>query len=942
MTELLERAQEVAGLGAAIAEVDGGRGRAVAIEAGAGLGKTRLLQEARRMGEEAGLNVLFARATELERDFPFALVRQLFEAELASLSSQDRGATLEGATAARTALGLEPADGGTDDPFAVLHGLYWVTAAIAERQPLMLAIDDVHWADSGSLDYVGFLLPRLEELPVLLAMTVRPDEPDPPPSLGRVLLDPLGRHLSPAPFSSKATTALLAGELDRQPDPTFAATCHEVSGGNPFLLCELARNLVSQGIEPSAMQTGLVREQAPQRVGHTVLARLARLSPGAGEVAKTLAVLGDGSDLSLLTGMDGSDPEATSEAIDELRASAILDGGVSPRFIHPLVRNAIYADISVGQRSRSHLRAAALLRERGASPERIGTQLLATEARGAEATVETLIEAGNQALSSGAPRSAIAYLSRALQEPPPIELRAAVLDPLLTAIARAADQKAFAAAEGEVLDEWARDPSVRSRWGIQLTMMMAFSGRFDEAGSMLREAVEVASSEGDVERAYQLHAQLSTLAAIIPSIPDVTSADNRLEVDPDSPTARLVAAMEARAAAAHGTASEVADAAKRALGNNGSIFAEEPEVSAAALVVMALVATDEIESARFGAERALAIAEESGGTPELTRARYLGGFVAWGEGDLIKAEADMRQAVDLARLAGLLPLAVVYTGPLVEVLIERDELDEAEAQLRTVGMVEGEVPALSPAGMILLMRAHLSFEKGEFERALEDVSAISSEPVKSKMGLGPTASACPWTVRGLLALGRDEEARALVDEMIPWARHFGTSSGVLHVARAAAVSRGGKEGIRLLEGALAGAANSPRRLEVAHALADLGELLRREGRRAEARAPLREAFDLARRCGAARIARRANAELEATGVKVRRYAPIGFESLTPSERRVADLAASGMTNRQIAQSLFVTVKTVEAHLSAAYDKLDISSRRELAMALQQGVEGQAS
>ncbi len=936
MTGLLEREREVEGLRAAIAEVEEGSGRAIAVEASAGLGKTRLLQEARRLCEAGGLKVLSARATELERDFPFALVRQLFEPELADLSPKEHGEALEGATAARGALGLAPGEGETDDPFAVLHGLYWVTAALAERQPLMLAIDDAHWADSGSLDYLGFLLPRLEELPLLLVVTVRPDEPDPSPNLSRVLLDPLVQHLRPAPLSSEATTTLLAEELERQPDSTFAATCHEVSGGNPFLLCELARNLLVQGVEPTSEQAELVREQVPERVEHAVLARLARLSPGAGDAARALAVLGDGSDLGLLAAMDGSDPESTIEAMDELRASAILDDGVKPRFIHPLVRNAVYADMSVGERSRSHAEAAELLRRRGASPERIGTQLLATEPRGSQATVETLVEAGNQALGSGAPRSAIAYLSRALQEPPSIELRAAVLDPLLTASTRAPDQTAFAAAEGEVLKEWARDPSVRSRWGIQLTILMAFSGRFDEAGSMLREAIEAAMSEGDVERAYQLQAQLSTLAAIFPSIPEVTGADQRLEIDPDSPTARLVAAMEARAAAVDGTAAEIADAAKRALGNNGSIFAEEPEVSAAVLAVMTLVGTDEIESARFGAERALAIAKESGGTPELTRARYLSGFVAWGEGNLIKAEADMRQAVDLARLAGLVPLTIVYTGPLVEVLIERDELDEAEAQLRAVGMLDGEVPAFSPGGVILLMRAHLRFEKGELERALEDVSVVSSEPVRSKMGLGPGASASPWTVRGLLALGRDEEARALVDELIPWARHLGAPSAVLHVARAAAFSRGGEEGIELLEEALAEATDSPRRLEVAYGLVDLGELLRREGRRADARVPLREGFDLARRCGAARIAKRANAELEATGETVRRYTPIGVESLTPSERRVADLAASGMTNRQIAQSLFVTVKTVEAHLSAAYDKLDIGSRRQLPDALRAG------
>jgi DNA-binding CsgD family transcriptional regulator len=930
---LLEREQEMEAMRAAIAEVGTGKGRAVALEASAGLGKTRLLGEARAIATGSGMHVLAARATELERDFPFALVRQLFETELTAMPAEEREGMLEGATAARAALGLEPATGETDDPFAVLHGLYWVTAAFAERQPLALAIDDAHWADSASLDYLGFLLPRLEELPVLISLTARPDEPNPPPSLGRILLDPLVQHLTPAPLSPTATTTLLAQELDRQPDPTFAATCHEVSGGNPFLLCELVHNLAAQGIEPTVGQAERVKGQAPDRVGQMVLARMARLSDEAAVLARSLAVLGDDCDLGLLAAMDGSDPEAAREAADELRACAVFDGGLSPRFIHPLVRNAIYADMPVGERSRSHVRAAVLLRERNAGAERVAIQLLATEPQGEQETVEILLEAGNQALASGAPRSAIAYLGRAMREPPLIDLRAAVLDPLLTALSRTADQAAFAAVEGAVFEEWARTPSVRSRWGIQLTMLMVFTGRLDEAGSMLREAVDAAAAEGDAERAYQLQAQLSTLAGIVPSIPEVTVADIGADVDPESPTGRLVAAMEARAAIVRGTASEVIDAAKRALGNQGSIFAEEPELSAAAIAVMALVTADETEIARYGANRALAIAEESGGTPELTRARYLRGFVSWGEGDLVTAEADIRQAIDVARLAGMVPLVMLYVGPLVEVLIERDELDKAEAQLSSVGIADGPLDLLSLGGMAGFMRGHLRFERGEYEQAVEDFLSLSRESVKVKMGFGPAATACPFTVRALMALGRDDEARTLADELVPPARHYGSPSTILHVARAAAASRGGLEGIELLEEALAGTTNSPRRLQVAHALVDLGELLRRQGRRADARKPLREGFDLARRCGAARIAKRANGELEATGEKVRRYAPIGVEALTPSERRVAELAASGMTNRQIAQSLFVTVKTVEAHLSAAYDKLDIDSRRQLPEAL---------
>jgi DNA-binding CsgD family transcriptional regulator len=933
VTRLLEREEEIEQFRVALAEIDSGSGGAISIPAGAGLGKTRLLREFRRSAGEAGLNVLSARATELERDFPFAMVRQLFESQLADLRPEQHSEIFEGAHAARGALGLRASAEGTDDPFAVLHGLYWVTAALAEQSPLLLAIDDMHWADSGSLDYVNFLLPRLEELPVLLVITLRPDEPGSPPSLNMVLADPAIRRLSLAPLGPEATNELLADELKQPPDPAFGVACHEVSGGNPFMLSELARSLLAQEIDPTAARVDAVLDQAPEQISRMVLSRIARLPAEAIQVARSLAVLGDGSDLSLLAAMDGNDPEMTQRLADQLRASAIFDTGSPPRFAHPLVRNAIYADMALGERSRAHAHAAAILRKREADPEKVASQLLATEAAGNEATVETLLEAGERALGAGAPRSSIAYLTRALREPASVEKRSAVLDPLLTASYRAADQAAFAAIEDDVLAEWARNPAIRSRWAINLTMLMTLTGRFEDAASMLREAVDVALADEDLERVYQLQAQLSTLAALVPTIPEVIVSDRSGQVDPDSPTGRLAAAMEVRAAVAGGTAAEVADAAKRALANDGSIFAEEPELAAAVISVMALVAVDEVDAAGRGAERALAIAKGRGATPELVRGRFLNGFVAWGRGDLVTAEADMRQAIDLARLAGILPLVLMYTGPLMEVLIERDELDAAEAQIQAVGMAEGQIPILSLMGMVLMIRAHLRFEKGEFAQMIEDFEPLASEPVTSKMGLGPAASASPFAVRALMALGRSEEARELADGLMPWARHVGNASSIAHVMRAVAASRGGAEAIGIMEEAVALVSRTPRRLEHAHALVDLGEALRREGRRSDARGPLREGFELARRCGAARIAKRANAELEATGETVRRYTPIGVESLTPSERRVADLAASGMSNRQIAQSLFVTVKTVEAHLSAAYSKLDIGSRRQLPDAL---------
>jgi ATP/maltotriose-dependent transcriptional regulator MalT len=930
---VLERERELGEIEAALGEARDGQGRALAIEAEAGLGKTRLLQEARRTGSEAGLDVLWARATDLEREFPFALVRQLFETRLLDLPPDQRDQVMEGASAARAALGFDSNEDQGGDAFAVLHGLYWVTAALADRRPLLLAIDDAHSADAGSLDYLGFLLPRLEELPVLLVVTARPNEPDPSGGLGRILTDASTRHIAPGPLSVEATSELLAQELGCQPQQQFAASCHEVSGGNPFLLSELARTLVEREVEPAVEQAELVRELAPERVARAALNRIGRLSPEAGALVRALAVCGDGSEQRLVAELAQVEPDRAPRAADELRARSILDGDASLRFIHPLVRNAVYADIPTGERSQAHAKAAALLREREASPEQISTQLLASEGREDVATVETLIEAAHRAVASGAPRSAVAYLSRALHEPPPTKLRPAVLGPLISASLKAADLRTWAKIEADVSAELEREPALRSNWAIPLTLALGFEGRFEEAGTLLKDAVEVAVAAGDVDRAFQLEAQLRTVSALVPSLPMVDLSRYADQIDPDSPGGRLAAAMEAGSMLAGGTAAEAAAAARRAL-VDGAIFVEETELVAATLAVTVLVIANDLDAAREAVDRAHAIARERNGTPELVRSWFHRGFVAWGEGDLVAAEADMRQAVELSSLAGMAPTALMYRGHLIEMLIERDELEEAAATMQAAGLAAGPVPENLLFTVFLVTRTHLRFEQGNMEGAAEDFETLAGQGERLGLGDGPIGVACLWGTRALLATGRRERAGELADRAMIYLRRWGTPALVAHGMQALAAVRGGKEEIELLEAAAAMAEGALGPIVRAQALLELGRALRRDGRRAEARVPLREALELARRRGMARFAKHAREELQATGETVRRYAPIGVESLTPSERRVAELAAAGMTNRQIAQSLFVTVKTVEAHLSAAYDKLDIESRRQLPTALQ--------
>ena len=670
----------------------------------------------------------------------------------------------------------------------------------------------------------------------------------------------------------------------------------------------------------------------PERVAQTVLLRLGRLSPQAVSVARALAVLGDGADLRLVAELAGVDPAAASRAADELRGGAILDPDPSLRFLHPLVRAAVYESIPGGERSEAHLRAAGILRTAEASPERIATQLLASEPRGDRWTVETLTEAGKRAILRGAPRSATAYLTRALREPPPAEQRAAVLEPLISAVVRDSDNDAFVAIEDDVAAAMDADPLLRSRWALSLTIAMAMSGRFEESIVLLREAIDLAVGRGDAENAFVLGEQHNTLAAVVGSDPiDLSGLADRL--DPASQAGRLAAAAEARSAAAAGNSREAAEAAMRALGDDIALYDEGSDLVAVVAVVLILIGADEVIAARRAMDRAVEANREQGVEASLVRVLMLRSLSAWGAGDLFGAEPDIRQAMDLAQSSGSTPLLLLLAGALVEILIERNELDEAQRALDAVGMGTGPMPESPMFTVLRYARGHLRVERGELDLSLEDFAALTYEKGRWDYRGLTVSFAAPLAARVLRARGEPESLGELVESIEPIARRWGAPSTMAHFLRARAIARDGQEAIDDFEAAVAELEGSPRRLELVNALIDLGQALCREDRRADARPPLRSALKLARQCGAVRAAQRAHDELEATGEKVRSYAPIGVESLTPSERRVAELAASGMTNRQIAQSLFVTVKTVEAHLSATYDKLDIGSRRQLPDAL---------
>ena len=302
-------------------------------------------------------------------------------------------------------------------------------------------------------------------------------------------------------------------------------------------------------------------------------------------------------------------------------------------------------------------------------------------------------------------------------------------------------------------------------------------------------------------------------------------------------------------------------------------------------------------------------------------------------GALSDAEADARRVIDGARESRWQFGLIAATHFLGEVLLERGELDAA----RQLYGVPRELPRRGWASIWAYGVAKVEFAGGHAREALDallDVGRREDEFVADRPWMLPWRSAAAVAA---VTAGEPELALRLAEKDVEVARTFGRPRPVGVSLRARGIVRGGSEGIADLTEAVELLAESPARLEHARALIDLGALVRRGGDRAAAREHLTMGLDRASRCGAAALAERARSELQATGVRPRRERMSGPAALTGSELRVARLAASGASNREIAQTLFVTQKTVEKHLANSYSKLEIPSRERLGGGAGRGV-----
>ena len=938
---LLERSAQLERIEAALTGARAGHGAFVVLEGPAGIGKTALLTAARAAAADGGMRVLRARGTELERDFPFGVVRQLFETPLVDATVPERGDLLDPAAGAAAAIlgfpGVRPDDGppwsGVDPSFAVLHGLYWLCANLAATRPLCVVVDDAHLADAASLRYLAFLLTRLEELSAALILATRPQEGTDAELLLTLTTDASANVILVPPLTRTAVAKLVESRLGGASDLAFIDACLHATRGTPFLMRVLVEALREGGVTPTASAARDVQRIGARSVGRSIRLRLRRLPEHAGRLARALSVL-EQDDFFLAAQLAGLEGIEAAEAVDLLTTGGLLEPGRPLKFVHPIVRSGIYSELTAAERARGHRSAARLLAEQPDADAHVAEHLLVTEPAGDPWVVERLAAAACAAGKQGAPECEAVFLRRVLAEPPPVEERSALLLDLGMAEA-SAGQPDWPEHLRRAVDT---APTVAAAAEAALVLAHALSGaqRFGEAAVVLDGAAATLDAP-DTELALRVEA-----AAVVAEMNDpvkmatVSARRERLlqrAAEDRAAPAELLAAAAFISVLSNEPAEVGTELAGRAL-RAGDVALHGPDgrpwfsfTGWFSQAAFSLLWTERYGPLRPLLDASIAHGRATGDATRLAMGLANRGWLALREGDLRAAECDTRMALAATELPAPPMYRAMSGALLVETLVEQGDLDAAENALAPLDC-ETESGSLI-AAMLRFARGRLRVARGQVTAGLDDLLAVGEILTRAQI---TCPGAMPWRSEAALVqrtLGDDESARRLAEEELELARAFGAPRAVGVALRAAGVVAGGDRGALMLREAIDVFERADARQEQARALADLGALLRRRNRRSEARELLRVALDSAHHSGAKLLAAQAEVELRATGARPRRSVLTGLDSLTASERRIAELARRGLTNREIAQTLFITTRTVEGHLTSVFRKLRVDSRDQL-------------
>jgi DNA-binding CsgD family transcriptional regulator len=926
---VLEREHELAVLEGTLAGAARGAGEIVLVEGPPGVGKTRLVADARASARRAGLRVLEARGAPLEREFAFGVARQLLEPAVVALGEPERAELFAGAAGLAQRLfdpGRQDPTGG-DAGFAILHALYWLVVNLADRAPVLVSVDDAHWADAPSLRFLDYLAHRSEGLPVAIVLAGRPPgEADAGGLWAELAAQPAAVALRPQPLSHAAVSALVRARLVPDAAEELCAACHRATQGNPLFVRELLGALAARGGTASAQDVTAV---GPGAVRRFVLHRLAALGSAPTELARAVAVLGDDTDVGMAGRVAGVAQEAVPAVADELVRADVLAPAEHLGFVHPIVRAAIYEDLAPGEREQRHAAAADVLAAAQAPPERVAAHLLAARPAGDDRRVEILRAAADSAARRGAPEAAGVYLRRALEEPPAPVARGAILARLggyeLAAMRFSAADEHLRAAVAT-----GRDAATRADAASMLARCAIVSGgRSAEAAATALEALAEEVRPTEPERALELQSELMTVTASVPRLRPALAERLPRFREQAAGHPGFTAVAEIHAAQEGLLRGEPASGAVERV--QAALATGIPRAAITNTVFVALtmlVFAERYEVATPLLDAALEVARREGQAARQGIIHGQRAAIALGRGALDDAQVEAETGLALIDdrhfvLPQLIAVAIV-------VHIERGDLDAAAAALECGGAID-EAEDRIFLDHYLTSRGRLRIGQGDVEGGVADLLECGER--LEALGVRWPADWRAFAAPALASLGDGERGRQLAREQIEVTRRVGAPGALGRALRTGGLANGGDEGLALLEDAAATLQGTAARLELAHALTDLGAELGRRRRRREGREALRLAMPLAVECGASALAERARTELAAGGGRRARLELTGVTALTPAERRVCELAAEELTNRAIAQSLFVTEKTVELHLTSAYRKLGIRSRFQLGAAL---------
>ncbi|MFF3404469.1 AAA family ATPase [Streptomyces sp. NPDC002659] len=908
-TVLIGRQRELATLGELTRHA--APGTAVIVRGGSGVGKSALLRRVLRRARADGHLVLCATADSLDTPADFGVVHQLLE----HVADEQLDETVQAA-------------------IADFQAPYRAAAALAGAgRRVVLGIDDLQWADTASVTWLSRLLRRLDGLQITVVTTMGPEVPSGDEHSIGTLLPLFRQRIWLTPLGNSEVGELAEALLGAEPEPDFVTACRTATGGIPALLHALLRSIRTHGAAPDADTGADLARYVPAEVGRTLQARLRACGPDAVATAEVAAVLaGSPAPTAELIACAANVPQPVVEdSLHTLTATGLMVRAVGgTAFSCPVLSVAIANEVPPSRRQELHARAARYLIDQGAAWDSVVPHLL-NAPLGQEWAIDALLRAADEAMAGGDRAAALGCLRRALREPLPDPVRAQALASLGEAeLARCLPSAVHSLRRSLDL---ATAPGEQAAAARSLSAALFTLDRYPEGLDVLEHVSERIRAVGrvdalrlEIDLVYARLSRTSTAASAMPRLMAMDLAEAE-----GTPVQRpLAALLSLRSIMDGGNPADAVAYAEQAM--SGGLCPADDESFVYTAPVLALAAAGRSDLALAHVDATMDAVRAGGSVLRSAYLSTLRAGVNYRVGNVAGCEADARAAVESLRGVGAGPTTCHSVAMWTDALVKQGRTEEAEQLLADHGLMSRLSPHWAN-DFTALVRGRLRMVQGRAPEGLADFLHAGARARTRRMA-GPAV--LPWRSEAALAhacLGEHEEARALVEEELTLAQAWGVPEVTGVALRARGLITGGSAGADMLRESVRLLKSSTARFSYAQALADYGALVRRNGLPSAARSVLQQAVSTAKQCGAIAVEGFAQEELRAAGYRAESRASHGLEALTRSERRVADLAAEGMTNKEIAAKLFVGLRTVEVHLSNAYHKLGISGRAGLAEAL---------